>query len=438
MIRLLMALVLAFFSNLSFSATLSCSSGLNKPVPSPSPAAICAQTPYANNADVTYTSKGVLSVVTSSTSPNAPTSGRCAHHYDYSSSALTDGDGSWTFNCTGTVCANGITPSAANNWSCDLAADDCSTSVGTGGKDLSGVSTDGTCQCPSGKETLNTGTSSASCADPCAVGTTRDTTGLCKDNCNNGFAWNDANSYCDCDGYPGDVNGVLTCIKATNSQLGAIASNTEALADAVAAAGAKQDATNQGITNIQNQNTTIINGQAQQLSAMGATAASAASTATSTAAGAASSATTASNTATIASASQATQAAAEASNAKLDDLAGGIGALNQTATAIKNQMGTGVTSEEEGTPSHTAATAKAAAMSAMSAIGNAPILSAGGNVLAAFPASGGSCAALSVELFGRTVSTSTHCTVFDSIKGGIAPIMMVVWSILGVFIFRRL
>lgn len=319
--RLLMALVLVFVSNSAFS--MSCGGYA-------SPSAYCGSTPN----DKTVTDRGGTNTM---------------HEYGCATSA---GTLHYTVTCTGGCAAGEVMPSASNGWKCsapDTPNDDCSTNIGTGSKDLSGNTKDGSCTCPAGKETINAGTASASCADPCAVGTHRLESGACADNCTGGFAWNESESYCECDGYPGEVNGLLTCIKATNSQLGSIEQNTADAKAGIDAIGAKQDATNQGITNIQNQNTTIINGQAQQLSAMGATAASAASTATSSAAGAASSATTASNTASISAATQATNTKLDTTNAGLADLAAGIGTANQSLTAIKGSLSGTVTQGEQGT-----------------------------------------------------------------------------------------
>jgi hypothetical protein len=177
------------------------------------------------------------------------------------------------------------------------------------GADLSGSNTDGACGCPSGKEMLGSGTSSVSCADPCVAGEHRDN-GVCVANCSAGFAWDAASSSCACDGYVGELNGVLTCIKSTNSQLGGIQANTQDTKDAVTALGAKQDAANTKLDSIQNNttiinnNTTSINNAAQSTAASSAaTASSAASTASSAAAGAASGASTASSTASIATSS---------------------------------------------------------------------------------------------------------------------------------------
>lgn len=327
--RLLMALVLALVSNV-VSADLSCGNNTN------SGNARCKQIASGNGYP-----DGRWNIQSKAGYPS--TSMSCM------GSALSGAkyELGW-FSCSGS-CNNGVVPTIANGYSCDAPPDDCSADLATMGADLSGSNMDGSCACPAGKETLNAGTSSVSCADPCAVGTHRLESGACADNCTGGFAWNESESYCECDGYPGEVNGLLTCIKATNSQLGSIEQNTADTKAGIDSIGAKQDATNQGITNIQNQNTTIINGQAQQLSAMGATAASAASTATSSAAGAASSATTASNTASISAATQATNIKLDTTNAGLADLAAGIGTANQSLTAIKGSLSGTVTQGEQGT-----------------------------------------------------------------------------------------
>ena len=320
--RLLMALVLVFVSNSAFS--MSCGGYA-------SPSAYCGSTPN----DKTVIDRGGTNTM---------------HEYGCTTSA---GTLHYTVTCTGGCAAGEVMPSASNGWKCsapDTPNDDCSTNIGTGSKDLSGNTKDGSCTCPAGKETLNAGTSTASCADPCAAGTHRDTvTGACIANCTDGFAWDSAASVCTCDGYPGMVNDVMTCVKATSSQLGAIQASSAATAAAVTAQGLKQDATNAKLDTQTQQNTTIINGQAQQLSAMGATAASSASTATSAAAGAVSSATTASNTATISAATQATNTKLDTTNAGLADLAAGIGTANQSLTAIKGSLSGTVTQGEQGT-----------------------------------------------------------------------------------------
>lgn len=71
--------------------------------------------------------------------------------------------------------------------------------------DLSGSSTDGSCDCPSGT-TEFTGV----CKNNCPSGQHFDSNGNCENNCNNGYEWD--GSACSCSGSEGTVNGVQTCV----------------------------------------------------------------------------------------------------------------------------------------------------------------------------------------------------------------------------------
>ena len=74
--------------------------------------------------------------------------------------------------------------------------------------DLSGSSTDGSCDCPVGKEKVG-----SSCQDPCPNGKHRNQeTGACDDNCTNGMLWNGSACGCPEGSYYGQVNGQDSCI----------------------------------------------------------------------------------------------------------------------------------------------------------------------------------------------------------------------------------
>lgn len=404
-----MALVLLFVSGVASAAPLNCTAGISKPVASSSPAAMCAQTPYNNSSDITYTSKGVLSVVVSSAAPNQPTSGKCSHHFDYTSPSLTDGDGSWTFSCTGSACSNGVVPSAANNWSCDTPPDDCSTSVGTGSKDLSGSSTDGTCQCPSGKETLNVGTASASCANPCAVSETRNSAGVCVPDvtCQGNLTLVNGTCGCPAGQVQGTFNGVPTCAPtATTNPVAPAAGVTQGGGTIVGSTGQTSTTTPNGdgtyTTTTTINNTTVVNGAAAG-SGSGAG---------------------------VSGVGTATISSGTTTMSVVTDSTGKVISSTSTGTEQKSNDSLTLPSVE---PAH----APLDTSGISGAIMSSPIVSAFTTAFARFPTVGG-CSIIEIPLFkGMVVQFKEQCNSFDAIRQYLTMFAMVVYGLLSYRIFMR-
>lgn len=82
--------------------------------------------------------------------------------------------------------------------------------------------------------------------------------------------------------------------------------------------------------------------------------------------------------------------------------------------------------------------AKSSLLSAWASMQSAPIIAAGTAVLASFPSGASPCPAFSINIFGRQIATTLHCEVFSVIRSAISALMYAVWSILAIYVFRRI
>ena len=104
------------------------------------------------------------------------------------------------------------------------------------------------------------------------------------------------------------------------------------------------------------------------------------------------------------------------------------------AAGVNAALQANLQSTEE-SPAHDAVTAKAAMLTAIDNMKNAPILVAGSELFGAIP-QGGTCASFSINVFGKDIGTSLHCDIYDTVKPVLSAAFYAVWAIFAFFVFR--
>ena len=68
----------------------------------------------------------------------------------------------------------------------------------------------------------------------------------------------------------------------------------------------------------------------------------------------------------------------------------------------------------------------------------APIVSAGGDVFGSFPEAEGDCPVLTIDVFDHNIQSTLHCELFAEVRPYLSSVMLAFWSIMAVFVFRRM
>jgi len=291
--------------------------------------------------------------------------------------------------------------------------DDCSTNVGTNGLDMSGSTTDGSCICPSGK---NFDTATSACIDPPPPPP--------PDNQPCGSIKTGGSSDAECTCAAGqskitDYEGVSYCSQKTggNPPAGNQGSCGEGQSvectqsgDSVTCGcgdtptppppGSSNPATG---NDIQQQGQNIINNN-------------------------------------IRNSNNVSNAVAASGNAVSNAVAGGsagvTSAVKELSDKLEDKGGAPIAGVELDADGYSKA--KASAMAAWNSMGNAPIMQAMSNTFGSFPTGSSSCPALGFSMWGREISTTMHCTLFEQVAPALSTVFYAAWAILAVFVFRRM